>query len=258
MKAIGYQRVSTVQQVDGEGLGVQREKIEAWCRYQGIPLLVIEEDAGISGANVQNRPGFRRALRAVLELGSEGVLVVAKLDRLGRNAADVQDALDLLLHAGVRVVSLGDGIDSASGMGAMLLKVLTNILATFSELEKETIRVRLLEARQRADRENRRYASEPRYGRRVSDDGRTLVADADEQALVQRVQALRGAGLSYRAICKVLTDEGSKPRRAPAWSPTTVRRIATGLRAPKKSLASRRIERVRAELLAENDERPAA
>lgn len=256
MKAVGYQRISTLQQADGEGLGVQTEKIEAWCKYQGILLLNIEADVGVSGAATNNRPGFRRAIRTALSLGSDGVLVIARLDRLGRNALDVQETLALLLDAGVRVVSIGDGVDSASGMGGAILKLLTNVLATFAELEKETIRTRLLDGRRRADREGRRYASEPRYGRRLCEDGQTLAVDSAEAAIVERVRQLRGAGKSYRAICHVLQAEGHHPRRAPSWSPTVVRRIATGLRAPKRTAASKRIERVRAELLAE--ERPAA
>lgn len=256
MKAIGYQRVSTVQQVDGEGLGVQREKIEAWCKYQGIPLVRLEEDVGISGGATDNRPAFKRAIRLALELGNEAVFVCAKLDRVGRNAIDVQETIALLLDAGVRVVSLGDGVDSSSGMGSAILKLLCNILSAFSELDKEQIRSRLLDARRRADREDRRYASEPRYGRTVTKDGRTLVVDPDEQAVIERVRQLRAAGESYRAICAVLEAEGYRPRRASSWSPTVVRRIATGLRSPKKTLASKRIERVRAELL--SDERPPA
>lgn len=252
MQAIGYSRVSTLGQVEGEGLGVQRERIEGWCRFQGIPLRAIEEDAGISGAATDNRPAFKRAIRSALELGRDGILVVAKLDRLGRNALDVQETLALLLDAGVRVVSLGDGVDSTSGMGSAILKLLTNILATFAELEKETIRQRLLDGRRRADREHRRYASEPRYGRKIDGDGRTLVVDAGEHAAVERVRQLRADGLSFRAICDVLHREGHRPRRASSWSPTVVRRIATGLRAPKKTAASTRIARVRAELFAEH------
>lgn len=252
MQAIGYSRVSTLGQVEGEGLGVQRERIEGWCRFQAIPLSTIEEDAGISGSATDNRPAFKRAIRAAIHLGHHGVLVVAKLDRLGRNAIDVQETLALLLDAGVRVVSLGDGVDSMSGMGSAILKLLTNILATFAELERETIRQRLLDGRQRADREHRCYASEPRYGRRVAEDGRTLVADNVEQATVERVRDLRAGGLSFRAICYVLNREGYRPRRAASWSPTVVRRMATGLRVSKKTSASKRIARVRAELFAES------
>ncbi|MBK7578946.1 MAG: recombinase family protein [Myxococcales bacterium] len=122
-RAIGYARVSGVSQVtDGDGLGVQREKIAAWCSYQGVPLLAIEEDAAVSGT-ATNRPALRRALRAAIQGGQGTVLVTYKLDRLGRNAIDVQETLAVLVDAGVRVVSLADGIDSASGMGAALFEV---------------------------------------------------------------------------------------------------------------------------------------
>src|ERR1700722_1298890 len=133
---VGYLRVSTLSQVtDGDGLGVQRDKIAGWCAYQGLPSPRLEQDAAVSGASTENRPGLHRALHAVFEAGSGAILVVYKLDRLGRNAIDVQEVLAALLDAGVRVVSLADGVDSASGMGAALLKLLTSILATLAELE---------------------------------------------------------------------------------------------------------------------------
>jgi putative DNA-invertase from lambdoid prophage Rac len=162
----GYVRCSTLSQViDGDGLAVQREAIERWASYQSLRVAELAEDAGVSGANM-SRPGLRRILRSALEHGSRAVLVTYKLDRLGRNAIDVQETLAVLLDAGVRVVSIADGVDSASGMGAALLKLLTSILATFAELEKEGIRTRLLDGRRRADATDRKYASEPRYGRR--------------------------------------------------------------------------------------------
>lgn len=248
--AIGYVRVSTASQLDGEGLGVQKDKIEGWCRFQGIGLDHIEEDAGISGASVENRTGFRRALRWALERGSDAVVVVAKLDRLGRNALDVQETLALLIDAGVRVVSLGDGVDSASGMGAAILKLLTNILAAFAELEKETIRQRLMDGRHRADREGRVYASEPRYGRRLVDaDARTLAACEAELAAIQRAKQLHEEGRSYRQIAQALLDEGHRPRRAETWHPAVVGRIVTGKRSPKKQPVRARTMRVQSALM---------
>jgi len=71
--AIGYVRVSTVGQVDGEGLGVQRERIAAWCAYQGSQLETTHEDAGVSGGSM-DRPGLKKALARVLQLGSDGIL----------------------------------------------------------------------------------------------------------------------------------------------------------------------------------------
>jgi site-specific DNA recombinase len=249
MRAFGYQRVSTRGQVDGESLGLQQERIEAWCRFQNIELEIVYEDAGLSGGTTDNRPGFSEAMRSVLQRGEGAVLVVYKLDRLGRNAIDVQEALAVLLHAGVRVVSLADGLDSCSGMGATLLKLLTSVLSTFAELEKETIRTRLIDGRRRADRENRSYASEPRYGRHVAEDGRTLVEDQAERLVIERVRALRAEGLSYGKIASQLLAEGHRPRRSSTWATCVIRRMDLGRRSAEKPKTSSRIEQAHARWL---------
>lgn len=247
---VAYVRVSTSTQVaDGDGLGVQRERIAAWSAYQGLTPPDVHEDAGVSGSS-DNRPALRAALRACLGLGSDAVLVVYKLDRLGRNALDVQEVLAVLLDAGVRVVALADGIDSASGMGAALLKLLTSILSTFAELERENIRTRLLDGRRRADAQDRVYASEPRYGRRVCDrDMRALTRDEMEARAVARIRELHADGLSFRMIAARLDCEGFRPRRAKQWCHVVVGRIATGVRTAKRTPITKRIARARAELL---------
>jgi DNA invertase Pin-like site-specific DNA recombinase len=74
------------------------------------------------------RPGLQEALRRVLELGKDGVLCVARLDRVGRNAIEVQVVLRDLLDAGVRVVAIGDSIDTSSGMGRSILRLLMKSL----------------------------------------------------------------------------------------------------------------------------------
>lgn len=249
--AIGYVRVSSFSQVsDGHGLDIQQDKIRAWCAYQGLALVSTEEDAGVSGASTDHRPGLRRALKAVLEAGQGAVLVIYKLDRLGRSAIDVQEVLAVLLDAGVRVVSLADGVDSASGMGAALLKLLTSILSTFAEMEREAIRVRLLDGRRRADAENRIYASEPRYGRRVADENdEVLETNENETRAIRRIRELRVAGTSYRTIIATLEAEGIRPRRASRWSLSVVHRIAMGKREPRRTNKTMRIERARALLL---------
>lgn len=259
LSAVGYVRVSTISQVEhGDGLGAQTARIEGWCRYQGIALAQIHEDAGISGSAMDNRPGLRAALRRVLQQGKGAVLVVYRLDRLGRTAVDVQEVLAVLLDAGVRVVSISDGIDSASGMGATLLKLLISILATFAELEKETIRTRLLDGRKRADLNNKVYASEPRYGRRVDDpEGGTLVEEEHETAAVTRIHELHAMGMSYRQSAVTLDAEGYRPRRAASWSHVVVGRIASGKRTPKKPVTAKRIERARALLLGNDPSSPA-
>lgn len=249
-RVIGYARVSTMTQVtDGDGLEAQRERIKGWCSYQGLTLSELHEDAGISGAATDNRPGFKAAIRRVLEAGSGAVLVVYKLDRLGRNALDVQETLAVLLDAGVRVVALSDGVDSASGMGAALLKLLTSILATFAELEKETIVSRLQDGRKHAKGKGRAYTREPRLGQRNVDG--SLVTDLAEVRAIERARELRASGLSLRAVGAALLEEGIKPRRGAQWSLAVLHQLCTGQRAAAKKKPSARIARARAYFLSE-------
>lgn len=249
--AIGYCRVSSLSQVqDGSGLGVQKDRIMAWGQYQNIQVIKVEEDAGISGSSTDNRPGFRAAMRSVLELGCKGVLVTYSLSRLGRDALDLQEAISVLLHAGVRVVSISDGVDSASGMGATVLRIVVSVLSMIAELERETIRTRLLDGRRRADATNKVYSSEPRYGRRVVD---SVPGDLEDDPLelraVETIKSLHAKGHSYRTIAELLDEMGLKPRRAMKWNHVVVGRIATGRRQPKRSHLARRIERATAEWL---------
>lgn len=237
MQAIGYRRVSTAGQIEGEGLGVQADKIEAWCRYQQIDLVESFEDAGVSGATL-DRPALRGALTKAFELGKEAVLVVAKLDRLGRNSIEVQTVLKQLTDAGVRVVAIGDGLDSASGMGTSILKLLVSILASFGELEREVIKVRLLDGRRRAKTGKRVYSSEPQFGLEVANDGRSLVDSKTELAAIQRALALRTKSNSYRVIATTLDQEGYRPRRASRWQAAVVRRMIIRAQVPKVDQAA--------------------
>ena len=248
-KVLGYVRVSTADQVvNGHGLDVQRSRISAWAEFQGLPEVEIFEDAGFSGVR-DDRPQFKAILRRALQAGAAGVLVTYRIDRLGRDAISTQEILALLMEAGVRVVSLADGLDTASGMGASVLKLITTILAAMSGLERETIRTRLMDGRKRADEANRVYSSEPRYGRRANADG-TLVVDEGEQAILLRAGELRIAGYTLRAIAATLDDEGYRPRRGGSWHHSVIGRFIGARPAAKaKGNVSNRLNRLRSELL---------
>lgn len=55
---------------------------------------------------------------------------------------------------------------------------------------------------------------------------RRLVQDADEQRTVRRLLDLRAQGLSWREVGRVLDRGGLQPKRASAWHPETLRRLA--------------------------------
>ncbi|WP_232435966.1 recombinase family protein [Burkholderia ubonensis] len=92
--------------------------------FNGDKRRVIEE--AISGSTVTaERQGFRKLLESMEE---GGVVVVTKLDRLGRNAMDVQTAVQMLADVGIRVhcLALG-GVDLTSAAGRMTMGVLTAV-----------------------------------------------------------------------------------------------------------------------------------
>lgn len=121
-RAFAYARVSTTDQnatnqiheIEAAGFAIDKRRV------------VTETISGSISAN--QRPGFAK----LLDRMEEGdVLIVTKLDRLGRNALDVRATVEALATRGVRVhcLALG-GVDLTSAAGRMTMQVL-NAVAEF-------------------------------------------------------------------------------------------------------------------------------
>jgi DNA invertase Pin-like site-specific DNA recombinase len=124
MASIGYTRVSTSEQSSA----MQRDALAA----AGVTKTYSDE--GVSGS-LASRP----ALDDLLAYVREGdVVVVWKLDRLGRNTRNTLDLLATLAECGVGFRSLTEGLDTNGPMG----RAMVTIIAAFAELERDTIRER--------------------------------------------------------------------------------------------------------------------
>lgn len=118
---IGYARVSTEEQ----NLNLQREALEAaGCE-------IIYEDHGVSGAAI-DRQGLSKALEMA---GDCDVLVVWKLDRLGRSLPHLIQTINELREAGIGFRSLQEQLDTTCAGGRFYL----HILAALAEFEREMI-----------------------------------------------------------------------------------------------------------------------
>jgi DNA invertase Pin-like site-specific DNA recombinase len=119
-RAIGYVRVSTAEQLDGQGLEVQRQAIRAHARTHGIRLVETIEDAGLSGAKGEEvRLGLGETL-ARLEAGQAEALVVYRLDRLARDLVLQETIIERLAKGRVEVVSVTEP-DIAAGDATRVL-----------------------------------------------------------------------------------------------------------------------------------------
>jgi DNA invertase Pin-like site-specific DNA recombinase len=218
-KAVGYIRVSTDKQADhGVSLDAQRTKLEAYAALYDIELVAVIVDAGVSAKTLQ-RPGLQQAL-GMLRRGEADALLVAKLDRLTRSVKDLGTLLDEYFAEAFTLLSVADSIDTRTAAGRLVL----NVLMSVAQWERETIRERTTEAMHHLKTQGRKTGGDVPYGFTVTADG-TLVADADEQALLDAIRNARQRGLSQLAVVGELTRQGFVTRKGTAFSLMQVQRI---------------------------------
>lgn len=148
-RVFAYCRVSTLEQNNEN----QRQEILA-AGFRIENHRIIEES--ISGSvKAKERPGFNKLVDRI-EPGD--VLVVTKLDRLGRNAMDVRRTVERLAELGVRIhcLALG-GVDLTSSAGKMTMQVLTAV----AEFEKDLLLERTHAGIARAKAEGKRFGRPP-------------------------------------------------------------------------------------------------
>ena len=109
-----YTRVSTAMQIDGYSLDAQRTRMRAFAEFNDYEVAGEYEDAGKSGKSIEGRDEFNRMMEDI-KTGKDDVsfVLVFKLSRFGRNAADVLSTLQTMQDFGVNLICVEDGIDSS-------------------------------------------------------------------------------------------------------------------------------------------------
>ena len=122
IKVYLYTRVSTVMQIDGYSLEAQKTKMKAFCEYNDYEIAGEYEDAGKSGKSIKVRVSFNRMLEDI-KSGKGGIsfVLVFKLSRFGRNAADVLSTLQVMQDYDVNLICVEDGIDSSKDAGKLMI-----------------------------------------------------------------------------------------------------------------------------------------
>ncbi len=172
-RIFAYCRVSTADQTALNQVG----EIKA-AGFAIEPHRLVEEK--ISGSvSAKDRPGF---IKLIDRMEAGDVLVVTKLDRLGRNAMDVRSTVERLADSGVRVhcLALG-GVDLTSPAGKMTMQV----IAAVAEFQRDLMIERTHSGISRAKAAGKRF-------------GRPLSLNARERALVEE-RLSGGAGISELA-----------------------------------------------------------
>jgi DNA invertase Pin-like site-specific DNA recombinase len=221
-QAIGYIRVSTDQQADeGVSLDAQRDRLAAYATLQGLQLVDIIEDAGISGTvPLAQRDGGKTLLDA-LQSHQAKHIVAMKLDRLFRDAADALtqtrqwDKEKVALHL---IDVGGQSINTSSAMGRMFL----TMMAGFAELERNLISERTASSLRHKKHNGQVYNHLP-LGYRA-ENGK-MVAVNDELLIVEEIKTMREAGISFHAIADDLNGRGIAGKNGGKFYASTVKAI---------------------------------
>ncbi len=161
IKVYTYKRVSTAMQIDGYSLDAQRARMKAYADFNDFEIVGEYEDAGKSGKSIEGRMQFRQMMEDV-KSGKDNVsyILVFKLSRFGRNAADVLYTLQVMQDFGVNLICVEDGIDSSKDAGKLMISVLSAV----AEIERDNIRVQTMEGRIQKAREGKWNGGFAPYG----------------------------------------------------------------------------------------------
>ena len=181
-KVYTYTRVSTAIQIDGYSLDAQKARMKAYADFNDYQIVGEYEDAGKSGKSIEGRASFCRMMEDI-KSGKDGVayVLVFKLSRFGRNAADVLSTLQVMQDFGVNLICVEDGIDSSKDSGKLMISVLSAV----AEIERENIRVQTMEGRIQKAREGRWNGGFAPYGYRLVDG--VLQINEDEAPAIRTI-----------------------------------------------------------------------
>jgi len=232
-KAALYVRVSTGPQTEGTSLAGQLLVCRQKALAMGALVVGVFEDVQ-SGADYRDRAQLQAAL-ALIERGEASLLIVAKLDRAGREVDALRDIKRRVERAGGELV-FADGMEiQQNAVGDLMYTQ----LGAFAEYERAVIRERTVKGRraravegQQPSRSMRPYGYDIVTKRHVMEGrfsleqlGRYVVRE-EEAVWVRQIFERYAGGASLRGVQTWLTLEGPpSPRAGSQWAASTLRRL---------------------------------
>lgn len=204
IKVYTYKRVSTAMQIDGYSLDAQRVRMKAYADFNDYEIVGEYEDAGKSGKSIEGRLQFRQMMEDV-KSGKDNIsyVLVFKLSRFGRNAADVLSTLQVMQDFGVNLICVEDGIDSSKDAGKLMISVLSAV----AEIERENIRVQTMEGRIQKAREGKWNGGFAPYGYQLVN-GKLEINEEEAAAVRTIYDQYVNTDIGSNGISKYLENHG--------------------------------------------------
>lgn len=214
--------------VDFEGAtAIERQEADCrrWCTAHNLTVRAVHVDKGVSGfSETAHRDGFDAALTAVVS-GEVGTLVVWKLDRLSRRGVgQVGHLLDAFEHAGGRLVSVQDQLDTSQPQARMIIA----LLSEFARAESETMGVRVKAAKAAQRARGLWLSGKPPFGYTIAADRRLTPTQPAASVMSEVFQRLAD-GHTLLSVCALLNERGFRNSRGHRWQSSA---LSEAIRSP--------------------------
>lgn len=204
IKVYMYTRVSTSMQIDGFSLDAQKERIRKYADAFDYEIVGEYEDAGKSGKSIEGRAEFKKMLEDI-ESNKDDIsyVLVFKLSRFGRNAADVLSTVQFMQDYGVNLICVEDGINSDKDAGKLMISVLSAV----AEIERENILVQTMEGRKQKAREGKWNGGFAPYGYKLVN-GMLEIEEKEAQAVRIIFDKYVNTEMGSNGVAKYLEQQG--------------------------------------------------
>ncbi len=228
MRVAFYGRFSSDNQRD-TSIEDQHRVVQRWAKSHGHEVIASFSDAAVSGANVRLLTGLQKALKLAFAQGAPfEAIAVDQLSRLSRDVGDTDSIVKRLRFHGIRVIALGDGIDTSDDTTKVSVTVKSLVNELFlDDLRKTTKRGldgRFLNGYATGGR-TYGYRTEPVHeGGRTDAHGKPILAgyrvniDTAEAAIILNIFRAFKEGLGEKTIAKRLNQRGEER----IWRPNTI------------------------------------
>ena len=215
-KAVLYLRVSDQRQVENYSLETQEKACREHCKRKGWQVVAVFREEGES-AKTTERPELRRMFQWC-QRGRADVVLVYRLSRAARNAADFHNIKTLLSTRGITLESVTETCGDSPAE-----HLLENVIAAVNQFDNE---VRAEQARSgmiQAAREGRWVWLVPLgYTHNAQ---RDIVLDPETAPAIHRAYEQAALGATFPEIARYLESQGLRTKKGNRLSPSQIQRM---------------------------------
>ena len=218
LRAVIYTRVSTwIQQNEGNGLEGQFEACMSLIQKDNMIFVNKYTDGAVSGTRlVETREGLKN-LHEDSTKGIFDVIVVYKVDRLGRSMKIIIDVIDYFTKNNIKIMSCTENVDTATAAGIMTMQ----LFASIAQYEKHTIGERMMLGRETVLQERGETGGRLPYGY-VRGENKKIEISEEYGIIVRNIFKNYELGYSATKISEILNKRGVLRKKSKRWYDATI------------------------------------